>query len=115
MGHARRFLHGRYARLEPFAQTDDVVQQLFLKILQNQDRFWVNADGEPVRTLAEFFGHSSAWLRDVFCALLRKAYGLPPDGCSPVFTFGKRIVELFKISCRPGAGRFLQVSAFRPD
>jgi RNA polymerase sigma-70 factor (ECF subfamily) len=86
--HARRFLHGRYARLEPFAQTDDVVQQLFLKILQNQDRFWVNADGEPVRSLAEFFGHTSAWLRDVLCDLLRKEYGradnrpavLPLDG-----------------------------------
>ena len=48
MHHARRFLHGPYARLEPFAQTDDVVQQLYLKILQNQDRFWVNARGEPV-------------------------------------------------------------------
>ena len=36
--HARTLLHGRYARLEPFAQTDDVVQQLYLKILQNQDR-----------------------------------------------------------------------------
>ena len=46
MRHARLFLHGRYARLEPFAQTDDVVQQLYLKILQNQDRFWVNARGE---------------------------------------------------------------------
>jgi RNA polymerase sigma factor (sigma-70 family) len=89
--HARRFLHGRYSRLEPFAQTDDVVQQLFLKILQNQDRFWVNARGEPVRTLAEFFGHSSAWMRDVLCDLLRKEYGrddnrpavLPLDGgCS---------------------------------
>jgi DNA-directed RNA polymerase specialized sigma24 family protein len=45
--HARRFLHGSYARLEPLAQTDDVVQQLYLKILRNQDRFWVNADGEP--------------------------------------------------------------------
>ena len=65
MHHARRFLHGRYARLEPFAQTDDVVQQLYLKILRNQDRFWVNARGEPVRTLAEFFGHTSAWMRDV--------------------------------------------------
>jgi DNA-directed RNA polymerase specialized sigma24 family protein len=43
MRHARRFLDGLYARLEPFAQTDDVVQQLYLKILQNQDRFWVNA------------------------------------------------------------------------
>ena len=88
MGHARRFLHGRYARLEPFAQTDDVVQQLFLKILQNQDRFWVNADGEPVRSLAEFFGHTSAWMRDVLCDQLRQAYGrddnrpaaLPLDG-----------------------------------
>ena len=40
MHHARLFLHGRYARLEPFAQTDDVVQQLYVKILQNQDRFW---------------------------------------------------------------------------
>ena len=39
MRHARLLLHGRYARLEPFAQTDDVVQQLYLKILQNQDRF----------------------------------------------------------------------------
>ena len=38
MRHARRFLHGRYARPEPFAQTDDVVQQLYLKILRNQDR-----------------------------------------------------------------------------
>jgi RNA polymerase sigma factor (sigma-70 family) len=88
MSHARRFLHGRYARLEPFAQTDDVVQQLYLKILRNQDRFWVNAQGEPVRTLAEFFGHTSAWIRDVLCDLLRKAYGrgdhrpavLPLDG-----------------------------------
>ena len=75
MRHARRLLHGRYARLEPLAQTDDVVQQLYLKILQNQDRFWVNAHGEPVRNLAEFFGHTSAWMRDVLCDLLRKAYG----------------------------------------
>jgi RNA polymerase sigma-70 factor (ECF subfamily) len=73
--HARRFLHGSYARLEPFQQTDDVVQELYLKILQNQDRFWVNANGEPVRTLAELFGHTSAWMRDVLCDLLRKAYG----------------------------------------
>jgi RNA polymerase sigma-70 factor (ECF subfamily) len=86
--HARHFLHGRYARLEPLAQTDDVVQQLYVKILQNQDRFWVNARGEPVRTLAEFFGHTSAWMRDVLCDQLRKAYGrddnhpavLPLDG-----------------------------------
>jgi RNA polymerase sigma-70 factor (ECF subfamily) len=75
MRHARRFLHGQYARLEPFAQTDDVIQQLYVKILQNQERFWVNADGEPVRTLAEFFGHASAWMRDVLCDLLRKEYG----------------------------------------
>ena len=75
MRHARLLLHGRYARLEPFAQTDDVVQQLYVKILQNQDRFWVNADGEPIRTLAEFFGRSSAWMRDVLCDQLRKAYG----------------------------------------
>ena len=90
MRHARRFLHGQYARLEPFAQTDDVVQQLYLKILHNQDRFWVNARGEPVRTLAEFFGHSSAWMRDVLCDLLRQSRGrddnrplvLPLDGGS---------------------------------
>ena len=75
MHHAHLFLHGRYARLEPWAQTDDVVQQLYLKILQHQDRFWVNAHGEPVRSLAEFFGHSSAWMRDVLCDQLRKAYG----------------------------------------
>ena len=75
MRHARHFLHTRYARLEPFAQTDDVVQQLYVKILQNEDRFWVNADGEPVHTLAEYFGHTSAWMRDVLCNLLRKAYG----------------------------------------
>jgi RNA polymerase sigma factor (sigma-70 family) len=88
MRHAHRFLHGRYARLEPFAQTDDVVQQLYVKILQNQERFWVNAHGEPVRTLGEFFGHTSAWIRDVLCDLLRKEYGrgdnrpaaLPLDG-----------------------------------
>jgi len=75
LSHARRLLHGRYARLEPLAQTDDVVQQLYLKILRNQDRFWVNADGEPVRSLAEFFGHASAWMRDVLCDLLRQACG----------------------------------------
>src|SRR5262249_6796213 len=75
MRHARHFLHGRYARLEPFAQTDDIVQQLYLKILHNQDRFWVDAHGQPVRSLAEFFGHTSAWMRDVLCDLLRKAYG----------------------------------------
>jgi RNA polymerase sigma-70 factor (ECF subfamily) len=88
MRHARRFLHGHYARLERFEQTDDVVQQLYVKILQNQDRFWLNADGEPVQTLAEFFGHTSAWMRDVLCDLLREAYGrkdnrpalLPLDG-----------------------------------
>jgi RNA polymerase sigma factor (sigma-70 family) len=82
MCHARRLLHGRYARLEPFAQTDDVVQQVYLKILQNQDRFWVNADGEPVQTLAEFFGDTSAWVRDVPCDQLRKEYGR--DGNRPV-------------------------------
>lgn len=75
MRQARRQLHGRYARLEPFEQTDDVVQQLYLKILQNQDRFWVNGRGEPVRSLAEFFGHASAWMRDVLCDLLRKSCG----------------------------------------
>jgi RNA polymerase sigma-70 factor (ECF subfamily) len=75
LGHARRLLHGRYARLEPLAQTDDVVQQLYLKILQNPDRFWVNARGEPVGSLAEFFGHTSAWMRDVLCDQLRMAYG----------------------------------------
>jgi len=88
--HARRLLHGRFARLEPFAQTDDVVQQLYLKILRNQDRFWVNARGEPVRSLAEYFGHTSAWMRDVLCDQLRQAYGrddnrpatLPLDGGS---------------------------------
>jgi RNA polymerase sigma factor (sigma-70 family) len=73
--HVRRLLHGRYARLEPFAQTDDVVQQLYVKILQNQDRLWVNAHGEPVRTLAEFFGRTSEWVRDVLCDLLRKECG----------------------------------------
>jgi RNA polymerase sigma factor (sigma-70 family) len=96
MGQARRFLHGSYARLEPFAQTDDVVQQLYVKILQNEDRFWVKADGEPVRTLAEFFGHASAWMRDVLCDRLRKEYGrsdnrpavLPLDG--PPFDSGPR-------------------------
>jgi RNA polymerase sigma factor (sigma-70 family) len=86
--HARSLLHGRYARLEPFAQTDDIVQQLYLKIIRNQDRLWVNAQGESVRTLAEFFGHTSAWMRDVLCDLLRQACGrddnrpavLPLDG-----------------------------------
>ena len=88
MDHARRFLHGSYARLEPFAQTDDVVQQLYVKIFRQQDRFWINARGEPVRSLAEFFGHTSAWMRDVLCDQLRQAYGrddnrpaiLPLDG-----------------------------------
>jgi RNA polymerase sigma factor (sigma-70 family) len=88
--HARSLLHGRYARLEPLAQTDDVVQQLYVKVLQNQDRFWLNAQGEPVRSLAEFFGHASAWMRDVLCDLLRKEHGrddnrpavLPLDGAS---------------------------------
>jgi RNA polymerase sigma factor (sigma-70 family) len=75
MRQARSLLHGRYARLEPFAQTDDVVQQLYVKVLRNQDRFWVNAQGEPVRSLAEFFGHASAWMRDVLCDLLRKERG----------------------------------------
>ena len=84
MHHARLLLHGRYARLEPFAQTDDIVQQLYLKILQNQDRFWINARGEPVRTLAEFFGHTSAWMRDVLCDLLRKVYGRDDNRPAPL-------------------------------
>jgi hypothetical protein len=79
MGHTRRLLHGRYARLEPLAQTDDVGQQLLLKILQNRERFWVDADGQPLRSLAEFFGHTSARLRDVLCDLLRQAYGRGGD------------------------------------
>src|SRR5262249_38914753 len=49
---------------------------------------WVNAHGEPVRSLAEFFGRTSAWARDVLCDLLRKECGrddnrpamLPLDG-----------------------------------
>jgi hypothetical protein len=75
MRHARHFLHNRYARLEPFAQTDDVVQQLYVKVLQNEDRFWINADRGPIRNLAEFFGHTPAWIRDVLYDLLREAYG----------------------------------------
>jgi RNA polymerase sigma factor (sigma-70 family) len=43
-----------------------------------------------VRSLAELFGHAAAWMRDVLCDLLRKAYGrddnrptvLPLDGAS---------------------------------
>jgi RNA polymerase sigma-70 factor (ECF subfamily) len=105
MRHARRFLHGHYARLERFEQTDDVVQQLYVKILQNQDRFWLNADGEPVRTLAEFFGHTSAWMRDVLCDLLREAYGrndnrpavFPldggPSGAGPRYELGSSTLE----------------------
>src|SRR5262245_38189603 len=73
--HARSLLHGRYARLEPFAQTDDVVQQLYLKVLRNPDRFWLDARGGPVQTLAEFFGHTAAWMRDVLCDLLRRECG----------------------------------------
>jgi RNA polymerase sigma-70 factor (ECF subfamily) len=88
MHHARRFLHGRYARLEPFAQTDDVVQQLYLKILQQRDRFWVNAQGEPVRSLAEFFGHASAWMRDVLCDLLRKSCGRDLSRMAPLPLYG---------------------------
>src|SRR3954447_15185303 len=72
MRHARRQLHGHYARLESFEQTDDVVQQLYVKIRENQGRFWVDAGGEPVRSLAEYFGHTSAWMRDVLCDLMRK-------------------------------------------
>ena len=109
LGHARYFLHGRYARLEPFAQTDDVVQQLYIKILQNQERFWVNADGAPVRTLAEYFGHTSAWMRDVLCDLLRKVYGrddnrpavLPldggPTGAGPRYEPASRTLEGEKV------------------
>jgi RNA polymerase sigma-70 factor (ECF subfamily) len=88
MHHARRHLHGRFGRLVPFEQTDDVVQQLYVKLLENQDRFWVNARGEPVRSPAEYFGHTAAWTRDVLCDLLRKSCGrdfnrqapLPLDG-----------------------------------
>jgi DNA-directed RNA polymerase specialized sigma24 family protein len=58
--HARSLLHGRNARLEPLAQTDDVAQQLYVKVLRNQECFWLNAAGEPVRSLAELFGHASA-------------------------------------------------------
>jgi RNA polymerase sigma-70 factor (ECF subfamily) len=84
MRHARRHLHGRFARLAPFEQTDDVVQQLYLKLLQNQDRFWVNARGEPVRSLAEYFGHTAAWTRDVLCDLLRKSCGHDFDRQAPL-------------------------------
>ena len=28
-----------------------------------------------MRSLAEFFGHAAAWMRDVLCDLLRKEYG----------------------------------------
>jgi RNA polymerase sigma factor (sigma-70 family) len=79
MRHARRLLHGGHARLEPLAQTDDIVQQLYVKNLQNQDRFWVDADGQPLRSLAAFFGHSLAWVRDVLRDLLRKEYGRGDD------------------------------------
>jgi RNA polymerase sigma-70 factor (ECF subfamily) len=82
--HARRLLHGPYTRLEPFAQTDDVVQQVYLKILRNQERFWANADGQPVRSLAKFFGHTSAWMRDVLCDLLRKEYGRDDNRPAPL-------------------------------
>ena len=34
--HARHFLHGRYARLEPFAQTDDIIQLRTEAFIRNQ-------------------------------------------------------------------------------
>src|SRR5262249_32736081 len=48
---------------------------LYVKILENEGRFWADARGDPVRTLAEYFGHASAWMRDGLCDLLRKSCG----------------------------------------
>src|SRR5262249_61628857 len=72
----------------PSAQPDDVVTTISLSLPKTKDPLWATARAEPVRTLAEFFGHSSAWMRDVLCALLRQSRGrdggrpalLPLDG-----------------------------------
>src|SRR5262249_34103937 len=50
MSHARRFLHGRYARLEPLAQTDDVIQQLSVKRLCNVRDDLTSSERIPTRS-----------------------------------------------------------------
>ena len=62
--HARSLLRGRYARLGPLAQTDDAVQQLYLKALRNQGRFWVTQNRRG---------------RDIAINNIRGMLGMPAD------------------------------------
>jgi RNA polymerase sigma factor (sigma-70 family) len=70
---AHRMLHGRHVRLESLEQTDDVVQDLYVRLLGEWDRFFVSP--HPITTVPEYFFRAAGLMRNVLIDLGRKHFG----------------------------------------
>jgi RNA polymerase sigma factor (sigma-70 family) len=68
-GFARRALHGSHQRLEAFEQTDDLLSELSLRLLQDWKR------GAVPATAADFFRQAANNFGNLLVDLCRKHYG----------------------------------------
>jgi len=71
---ARRMLHSGFARLQSLEQTDDVVQDTFVRLLKGWDRFAVDTEGKAVQ-VADYFSRAAQLMREVLTDLARRHYG----------------------------------------
>jgi RNA polymerase sigma factor (sigma-70 family) len=70
---ARRMLHGPHARLEVLEQTDDVVQELYLRLLERWQSFFEQP--QPVATVSDYFFRAAGMMRNLLIDLGRKHFG----------------------------------------
>lgn len=67
-------LHGGFARVEKFEQTDDVMQTMFLRLLKSWDATVQDDGGHPVTDAGVYLCRVSRLLREVLLDLARQHY-----------------------------------------
>jgi len=72
---ARQMLHGRFSQIEQYEQTDDIVQEAYLRLLQKWDSVTAPAPGAVALCADEYLTRTATLLRDVLVELARKHLG----------------------------------------
>ncbi len=72
---ASRMLHGGFARVEKFEQTDDVMQTMFLRLWKGWESALKDELGEPLRDPGVFLSRVTRLLREVLLDMARQHYG----------------------------------------
>ncbi len=72
---AGRMLHGSFARVEAFEQTDDVMQSVFLRLLKSWDGVLAGDDGRPLADAAVYLSRVSRLVREVLIDMARSHHG----------------------------------------